>query len=283
VTDPASREGAKMKPDDEARLARRQSFDPVAALYNEMRPGYPQAVFDDVIAIAGVGSFSHLLEIGCGSGHATLMFARRNLRIDCVELGENMAALARKNLAAFPRVTVTLADFDIWNPDPQQDAGYDLVYSATAYHWLNPETRIERIARLLAPAGWVAVWRNHHVRGSQASEDFFRAAQTIYAREAPALAAKFTGQLDPDQIQPVEKEEWLASGLFRDAQTRVYCWSKEYTALEYVRMLDTHSDHRLLAEANRQRLFAGLVQLAGEFGGSITREHATILHMAHKA
>lgn len=263
---------------DESRIARRITFDAVADLYDEMRPGYPQAVFDDIPIISGVGPASRLLEIGCGSGHATLAFARRKLSIDCVELGANMGALAHQNLAAFDRVTITVADFDHWNTA----ARYHLIYSASAYHWLNPATRIEHIAHLLAPAGWLAVWRNHHVRGTGASEAFFRAAQAIYAREAPALAVKFTGLLDPEQIPPTERDEWLASGLFCDALTRVYQWRRRYSASEYVRMLDTHSDHRLLPQESRERLFAGLAALIGDFGGLVIREHATILHMAKK-
>ncbi len=264
--------------DPEARMARRSTFDSVAGLYDEMRPGYPQAIFDDILAVTGVGPASRLLEIGCGSGHATLDFARHGLCIDCIELGANLAALTRQNLAAFNRVTVTVADFDHWNTA----ARYNLIYSASAYHWLNPATRIQRIAHLLAPAGWLAVWRNHHVRGSRANDAFFRAAQTIYAREAPALAAQFTGLPDPEQIAPTEKDEWLASGLFCDALTRIYRWRKEYTASEYVRMLDTHSDHRLLPQENRERLFAELAQLAQDFGGTVFRQLATVLHAAKK-
>lgn len=264
--------------DAEARMARRSTFDAVADLYDEMRPGYPPAIFDDLLTLTGAVPASRLLEIGCGSGHATLEFARRGLRIDCIELGANMAALARQNLAAFDCVAITVADFDHWKTSTR----YDLIYSASAYHWLDPATRIERMAQLLAPAGWLAVWRNHHVRGSGASEAFFRAAQNLYAREAPALAVKFTGLLDPGQIPLTEKEEWLASGLFCDAQTRIYRWRREYAASEYVRLLDTHSDHRLLPHENRERLFAGLTALIADHGGLVTREHATILHIARK-
>jgi trans-aconitate methyltransferase len=270
-----------MNPDPiecETYRSQRVTFDAVAPLYDEMRPGYPQAVFDDLIGIAGVRTDSRLLEIGCGTGHATLILARRGFRIDCVDLGANMAALARKRLAAFDRVNVTTADFDIWNTDVR----YGLIYLATAYHWLNPATRVERIARLLAPAGWLAVWRNHHVRGAGVSEGFFRAAQEIYAREAPALAAKFTGLIDSSEIPLVEPQEWRASGLFEDPQMRIYLWSRNYTASEYVRVLDTHSDHRMLPADRRERLFDGLLRLAGEFGGTVTREHATILHIAKK-
>jgi SAM-dependent methyltransferase len=263
--------------------ARRASFDAMARLYDQMRPGYPDALFDDLCTTTGVGSTglalqSRLLEIGCGTGHATLPLAGRGLRIDCVELSGKMAAVAQEKLARFPRVRVTVADFDTW----ETDARYHLVYSASAYHWLNPDTRVERIARLLQPRGWLAVWRSHHVRGSGASAEFFLAAQSVYAREASQLAAKFTGLDEAAAIRPEEVEEWRASGRFEDVQTRTYAWTMDYTAEAYVGMLDTHSDHRTLPAEQRARLFEGIVRLVEAFGGRVTREQATILCLARK-
>jgi SAM-dependent methyltransferase len=257
---------------------RRASFDSIARLYHQARPGYPDALFDHLCQITGVGTRSRLLEIGCGTGHATLPLAVRGLRIDCVELGQQMAAIARDKLASHPRVQVTVADFDAW----ETAARYHLVYSASAYHWLNPKTRIDRIARLLRPRGWLAAWRSHHVRGSGASAEFFLAAQSIYAREAPALATKFTGLDEASAIRPEEVEEWQASGSFEEVQTRAYTWAMDYTAEAYVGMLDTHSDHRTLPAGHRARLYDGITRLVGAFGGRVTREQATILCVTRK-
>src|SRR5271165_970604 len=85
-------------------LLPRETFDEVADLYDEMRPSYPAQVFDDVISVSGVSADSVLLEIGCGTGHATLGFATRSLRIHAVELGANMAAVAQQKLTTYPRV-----------------------------------------------------------------------------------------------------------------------------------------------------------------------------------
>jgi trans-aconitate methyltransferase len=258
--------------------ARRASFDSIARQYDEMRPGYPARVFDDVCALSGVTRESRLLEIGCGTGHATLPFARRGLRIECIELGEQMAAVARERLAAFDRVRVTVNDFDHWTTETR----FDLIYSASAYQWLNPGTRVERIAHLLHPSAWVAVWRNHTVLGSSVDAEFLLASQKIYAREAPELGAKFELRASAEEIPPEVSHEWLASGLFRDVQIRRYTWKTEYNAAAIVSMLDTHSDHRVLPEANRARLFHSLAALVDEFGGTVTRNLATVLEMARK-
>jgi len=259
-------------------VAPRETFNGVAELYDAMRPGYPPAVFADVIEIADLRADARLLEIGCGTGHATIEFAQRGFEIDCIELGENMAALARRRLAGFPRVSIQIADFDRWtNP-----ARYHLIYAATSYHWLNPHTRVACLAALLEPHGWLAVWRNHHVNSAGLSRSFHDAAHKIYEREAPSLAAKFCGLLTPGQIPQPEMEEWRASGLLHDVQAHTYLWSRGYTADEYVRMLNTHSDHQLLPEHDRTRLFGQLAHLVNEHGGTVTREYATILHMARK-
>lgn len=254
----------------------RQTFDTVAQLYDEMRPSYPDAVFDDAIALSGAGPATKILEIGCGTGHATQGFAARGLAIECVELGENMAAIARQRLAPYPRVTIEVADFDHWTTLKR----YDLVYSVSAYHWLNPATREERIAALLAPAGWLAVWRNRHIRNGSC-DDFLDEAQSIYSQEAPELAKRGM-LLRPNEIVEGERDE-LSRAHFDEPLLRVYFWSRPYTAVEYVQMLCTHSDHQLLPAGRRARLFDRLATLIDtRYGGSVIKDYATLLQMARK-
>src|ERR671917_2255842 len=90
----------------------RTTFDEAASLYDEVRPGYPGELFDDVVSLSGIPAGGRILEIGCGTGQATVPFARRGYRILCVELGENLAAVARKNLAGFPLVEERTGDFE---------------------------------------------------------------------------------------------------------------------------------------------------------------------------
>jgi 16S rRNA A1518/A1519 N6-dimethyltransferase RsmA/KsgA/DIM1 with predicted DNA glycosylase/AP lyase activity len=90
----------------------RSTFDGAAALYDEVRPGYPEGLFDDIVSLSGVPSGGRVLEVGCGTGQATLPLARRGYEILCVELGGNLAAVARRNLAGYPGVEVLTGDFE---------------------------------------------------------------------------------------------------------------------------------------------------------------------------
>ncbi len=96
--------------EEAARL--RTTFDEDAERYDRARPGYPAAVFDDLAALAGVGPGCRVLEIGCGTGQATVPLAERGCEIVAVELGADLAAVARRRLAGFPKVRVEVAAFE---------------------------------------------------------------------------------------------------------------------------------------------------------------------------
>jgi trans-aconitate methyltransferase len=255
----------------------RASFDAVALLYDEARPGYPAAVYDDLITLAQLAPNAQLFEIGAGTGHATLPLAQRGYRIDCVELGEQMANVARSRLAPFPSVSVTVADFDRWTPETR----YELAFAASAYHWLNPATRLQQIAALLTPHGHIAVFRNHHIDSVETAA-FNAAVQQVYRT---VLGSSRDSQTLPrcEAITPVEATEWQASGQFSAASTRLYHWQQKLSAVEYIRQLGTHSDHRMLSEIDRNHLFDKLEKLIDDdFGGIAVKHYVTLLQIAQK-
>src|SRR3712207_3465083 len=108
--------------EDAQRDRLRTSFAEVAELYDRARPGYPAAVFDDLAALAGLARGDRVLEIGCGTGKATLPLAQRGLEVVCVELGAALAGVARSKLAAYPAVEVVETAFESWEPTGLFDA-----------------------------------------------------------------------------------------------------------------------------------------------------------------
>ncbi|MEH1820527.1 MAG: methyltransferase domain-containing protein [Nostoc sp.] len=90
----------------------RTTFNQVALLYDRVRPGYPKALFDDVVSLSGITPQGRILEIGCGTGQATITFARRGYRMLCIELGENLGLVAQQKLATYPQVEVRIGAFE---------------------------------------------------------------------------------------------------------------------------------------------------------------------------
>lgn len=257
----------------------RATFDGTASLYDEVRPGYPEAVFDDVVSLSGIPSGGRILEVGCGTGQATLPLARRGYDILCVELGENLAAVARRNLAGYPGVEVLTGDFE---KAPLPEEAFDLLISATAFHWLDPAVAYPKAARTLRPGGAIALFWNEHV-ATEADGGFFVEAQEVYAREAPELwDGTRSGPPHPEDL-PDKTGEIEGSRLFGPVVRRTHLWEQAYEARGYLRVLDTYSGHIALGERKRKRLYESISRLIrDEYGGRIVKGYATSLYVARK-
>ena len=85
-------------PTDEDRERLRQTFDAAAARYDRVRPEYPEALFDDLVALAGLTPGDHLLEVGCATGKATRPLARRGYRTTV--LGDAIAGITPEGTRA---------------------------------------------------------------------------------------------------------------------------------------------------------------------------------------
>jgi SAM-dependent methyltransferase len=133
------------RPSDEAREPLRRTFDSAADLYDEARPEYPDELFDDLIEVSGLQPGNRLLEIGCATGKATRALMERGFSVVCVELGADLAERARRNLAGFP-VEIHVEPFEKWEGEAET---FDLVYAATAWHWVDPAIRYRKAHRLL--------------------------------------------------------------------------------------------------------------------------------------
>jgi len=254
----------------------RSIFDEAAELYDQARPGYPTALFDDLAGLACFGPGCRVLEIGCGTGQASVPLAARGCALVCVELGPGMAAVARRNLARFPAARVVTAAFEDWPLPPEP---FDLVLSATAFHWLDPAVRVVKSADALRPGGALATIATYHVAGGTAA--FFDEVQASYEHWDPATPPGF--RQPAAATIPCDSEEVDRSGRFGPAQFRRYEWDCSYSTASYLDLLLTYSGHRALAPAARQGLLACIADLIdARYGGHIVKHYLTELRVAHR-
>lgn len=200
----------------------RAVFDEDAERYDRARPGYPAELFADLAALTGLRPGDRVLEIGPGTGQATVPLAERGYRVVAVKLGPNLAAVARRNLADFPDVEVVNAAFEDWPPPAER---FGVVLCATAFHWLHPDVRLIRVDEALAPGGALAVVATRHVAGGD--EAFFAAAQECYERFMPGTPPGLT--LLPADRLPTQAAELEAGGRFAVSAVRRYEHDITYT------------------------------------------------------
>jgi SAM-dependent methyltransferase len=256
----------------------RETFDQDANQYEQARPGYPDDLFADVIDYADIVD-GKIIEIGCGTGQATLPFAQQGYSIKCIELGENLAKIAREKLIQYPKVKVSVGAFEKF---PLDDESFDLAVSATAFHWIDPNIGYQKLARILKPEGSIALFWNKPVQ-TELSSKFFQSIQDVYSQVVPSMAKKFPGLPHPDEIQLPIKEEIDQSGRFGNVTVKKYKWDQEYTTEEYTKLLGTYSDHISLEKEIREQLFEGIEShIESEHGGRIVKEHLAILYLAKR-
>jgi SAM-dependent methyltransferase len=254
----------------------RTMFEQVPELYERARPTYPVELFDDLAELAGLEKGSRVLEVGCGTGQATIPLARRGYSLLCVELGEGLAAAARRNLAPFPNVEVVHANFETWKPER---GGFDAIVAFTAFHWVDPELRYRKAARLLRDSGSLAVAGSLHVQ-RPGGDTFWADVQEDYDAVVPSPDNR--PPPFPNEIESL-RAEIEASGLFDYVGWRAYLWDQPYSADEYIALLNTYSGHRALDDERRAQLYDRIrrrIDARPEAG--VTKTYITMLNVARK-
>jgi SAM-dependent methyltransferase len=257
-------------------------FGEAAELYDRARAGYPEALVEEVLRFTGVEmARPRAVEVGAGTGKATVAFAARGLEILALEPSPAMAAVAMRHCSRFPRVRIVGATFEDWTVDA---SAFDLLFSAQAWHWVDPSVRYVKAAQVLRAGGALALfWHETHWRGEPLRDEL----DDLYRRLAPELHARnpsFPGLSHRSEDEEGDElaGEITAAGFFDDVTTRIYPWRASLTGDGLVELLESQSDHRLLPEETRNRLFDALRAVVAAHGGEVVVPHTTFLALARR-
>jgi SAM-dependent methyltransferase len=253
---------------------RRLVFGQVADLYDRSRPTYPDRLIDELVALAPLGDGRRALEVGAGTGRATRLMAARDVAVLAIEPSAEMAAVVRRTTAGAPSVEVVQSDFETWRGDGER---FGLVYSAQAWHWIDPAHGYVQARGALVDDGLLAAFWNRPV---WADSPLREALSAVYRRLAPEMPS--SNPYHPDNA--MADEDWDAQRAraagFGATDHRRYDWSLDYSADGYVDLLATLSLFRLLAGDVREGLLAGIRATIEEHGGAVTMPMATLAFLA---
>jgi SAM-dependent methyltransferase len=248
-----------------SRARLRETFNRSAETYDRIRPGYPDALIDDVIHLSGIPEQGRILEIGCGTGKATEPFALRGYTMDCLDVGRDLAAVAAAKFESLSKVRIVVSSFEDWEPNERP---YDLVIAATSFHWVDPKVAYIKSAAVLKPSGALAMFSNTPVR---TNNGFFARVQDVYRACAPSITSDAP---KPGKVQ----QETAGLELFQEPILRRYPWSTQYSTEQYIELLGTYSDHISLPDAEKAALLRGIADLIDEeFGGSVLKPYEAVL------
>lgn len=276
---------------DAALHARRaRSFGAVADEYERIRPGYPDALVDDVVAYTHAGPAARVLDVGAGTGKGTKLLVARGLDVTALEPDPGMLAAGRRAVPGARWVLGTLEQAPVRGP-------FDVLTSAQAWHWTDQSTCWSDAVGLLRPGGVIALWWNHSAlasaetsAGTSAETSAGAGASTgvdaaavvaAYARHAPGIESDVLG--GPLETAVLADADGWPADVMRtdlrllDVELRTYAWSRTLDRDDYLALLDTQSPYRVLPDADRAALFDGL---AAVLPPVVTLDMVTTLHLA---
>jgi SAM-dependent methyltransferase len=240
-------------------------FDEIAVEYDRRRPTYPDELFDQACQVAGLRPGDLVLEVGCGSGQLTRGLLARGLRVTALEPGKRLLALARQNLEGAGDVEFVSAQFENASLPLRQ---FRAVFSASAFHWVDPRVSWQKAADALVLGGTLALVQYFGLEEPRTKQDQ-EAALAAIRKVAPDIAANWPVYRDLDatlagteQRRSNVSEVWAwlgsydvgqddAGRLFGDVQVAVMPKLIEHTSSEVNSLLRTMSFYAQLSPGQR--------------------------------
>lgn len=276
-----------------------QLFDQAAEEYDKARPTYPPTLVDLAMERGGLGPGSPVVEVGCGTGKLTELLVERRLHVDAVDPGQNMIHVARRRVGPDAPVEFHVGKFEDVQLPPRAFAG---IFSATAFHWVEPEISWSKAASLLEPGGILALLTHIVVRDEESAEvhdallDVLReheheiAAAWPDTRTLDAVLAGFPARAGNasatwDWIMNSGQhrlEVPAAADVFEDVEVATETRIVEETADELIEHFRTTSLYHRLEPERREALLEADRRVVEEFGGTIRSTFAAVLMTARR-
>jgi SAM-dependent methyltransferase len=215
---------------------------------------------DDIVALL---PGTAVVEVGAGTGKATVQFGVRDLEIACIEPDPQMAAVLTENCGELPNVTVTVSAFE----DFEAARVYDGLIAAQSWHWTDPVRRWGKAASLLREGGVIALFWN---RTQSHLTPLAPAVTQVYLRHGiPA-----SGAVSPDKTPPAwPGDELEMQPTFADVEVRTYSSVHNYSTREWCDYMASTSNLLILDSAKRLEVLTDLARVIDDEGGGVLEEH----------
>jgi SAM-dependent methyltransferase len=234
-------------------------FDALAETYQRARPPYPEALWNRMRELGVLRPGARVIELGAGTGEATVPLLRAGADVVAVEPGHALATRLRRRCPGARVVVARAEDAAV------AEAQFDLAVAATSVHWLDLGVVLPKLHRALVQDGHFAVWRTAF-GDPRTNTPFRERVEAIVARRVDEPARPGPGELDT--------EEWAhrlsSSGEFSVVHVDEFRWTIDLDADGIQGLFRTFSNWTA-DEA------AAAGQAVRDLGGMVTEHYVTPL------
>lgn len=261
----------------------RLTFNEDALNYDRFRPTYTDELFDDVICFSSLYNNKNALEIGIGTGQATLPFLKTGCKITAIEIGDKLAQFTREKFTPFNNFEVINQEFE--NTQLDENA-YDLIYSASAFHWIPKEIGLPKVYKHLKSGG-VFAWFSVQPAPAEEHAIIHKEIQKVYSNhkiyfgdERPLPNLQMWQKLAEEKR--LNRSNILKQYGFVDVTDKLYYNSRTFNAEDYTVLISTYSDHKAMPEDIRIPFLKEIAGIINTYGGKFTLSDTMILCMGRK-
>jgi SAM-dependent methyltransferase len=235
-------------PSGNAEVKRKDLYSPVALAYDRVRPRYPQQL---LARLPSLPDRAQILEIGCGTGIATVALAELGYSVLAVEPSLEMCKVARKNCAMYPNVEIHNSLFEDWE---LTETKFDAVMAATSWHWVSLDIAYPKAAAALKDHGALILLWNVV---PQPADDIFHLLEPVYQIHAPSLADRLEPDSYGEKLRGFDRQI-NDSGYFQGLASDRVEYEITYSIDDYLLLLTTLSPYIQLPPEQREGLLTGL-------------------------
>lgn len=255
------------------------TFDTVASTYEKFRPGYTDELYKMIFDYITLNQSCYAVEVGIGGGQATLPFLKTGCNLTAIEYGEQFSELCQDKFKEYPNFSVITSKFEDMN---FLDDTYDLVYSASAFHWVPESVGYTKVFSMLKSGGAFARFANHPYRGkdnlplsAEIDRTYGEYYYKFYNKKQEVLA-------EYNEEQAIQRAGIAEKYGFVDIKYALFHRTRTFSANEYSTLLGTYSDHIAIEESIRKEFFSKIEDAINSHGGSITLYDTIDLQLARK-
>ena len=205
--------------------------------YDNVRPGYPKEVYETISKHIKLNKYSNILEIGAGNGIASQeIYNRWSPKLTLLEPGSNLVELLYQKFKSNKDIVIENTTFEEY----RSEMFFDVIFSATAFHWLDIETKYKKAHDVLKKGGLLILyWNNYGIENNEMENKI----QKIYTKYGNGISDGKTAY--ERQMEKIEKRrmEIEDSKYFKVLEHKIIKTVKGYNADNYIKLLETFPDH----------------------------------------
>ncbi|WP_410511886.1 class I SAM-dependent methyltransferase [Paenibacillus sp. BR2-3] len=252
----------------------RLTFNEDVENYDKWRPTYCEELVKDIMAYSQIEQGKKAIEIGIGTGQATSPFLKIGCELTAIELGKDLAEYSKLKFREYKNFAIYNTTFEEFECP---DDSIDIIYSATAFHWIPEEIGYPKVSKLLKTDGTLALfWNRPFV--ARGNDELHQNIQRIYQKYRPSNTKLIEN--DTERYNNISKN--IQAYGFRDVVFKLYHLTRRFSSTDYIALLNTYSDHRSMPSTTKEFFEDEIKEAIIKFGDVLNVYDTIDLYLARK-